>query len=80
MVGAEEIDVTQGSEKIDVIQGLEEIDVTQGEETKPNEKEAKPDFVLLLLKCIIDTVLMEEVTRLGLKMNAYRSILAKAVL
>ena len=69
----------RGFFKSDTMVGSEEIqDVTQGEEVK--KEETKPDFVCLFLNNIIDGVLYQEVTAIGMKMNAYRSALAKAIL
>ena len=77
----------RGFFKSDTMVGGEEIvdsgiDVTQGEEVKKEEEpdEKKPDFVCLFLNNIIDGILYQEVTTLGMKMNKYRGILAKAIL
>ena len=73
MVGGEEIDVTQSVDS--------GIDVTQGEGVKKEEPdEKKPDFVHLFLNNIIDGILYQEVSEIGMKMNRYRGILAKAIL
>ena len=47
------------------------------EEKKP---QGKPDIVTLMLERVIDTILLEEVTHLGMKMNCYRSVLAEGIL
>ena len=74
MVGGDEIqeDTTQG----------EVMDTSPGEvkETKPDVKEEKPDVIRYILEKVIDTILMEEVCHVGMKMNRYKAILAKAIL
>ena len=73
MVDGEEIDVTQTDDS--------GIDVTRGEGVKKEEPdEKKPDFVQLFLNNIVDGILYQEVTVVGMKMNKYRGILAKAIL
>ena len=49
-------------------------------EIKKDEKKEKPDIIFLLLERSIDTILLEEVTKVGLKMNRYKALLAKTIL
>ena len=44
------------------------------------EKKEKPDLIFLLLERCIDTILLEEVTRVGLMMSKYKALLAKTIL
>ena len=69
-----------GSKEMNVTQGEEEVKKEKVGKNKPDEKEDKPDFVLSLLKSVIDSVLFEEVTKVGLNMNEHRGILVKAIL
>ena len=46
-------------------------------EGKPGVK--KPDFTFLMIERVIDTILLEEVAQLGMKINRYRDILAKGI-
>ena len=76
----------RGFFKSDTMVGGEEMidsDVTQGEEVKKEEevkKKDEPDIIVSMLGKVIDTILLEEMTAIGLKMNKYRGILAKAIL
>ena len=84
MVGDDELTVerwTVGEQQLKREMEKEEIDVTQGEEVKKEEPdEKKPDFIQLFLNNIVDGILYQEVTVIGMKMNKYRGILAKAIL
>ena len=58
----------------------------EGEPKKKSEGEPegepgvkKPDFTFLMIERVIDTILLEEVAQLGMKMNRYRGILAKGI-
>ena len=57
-------------------QGEEGIDP----EVKKEVKGEKPDFLVLMLNRVIDTILLEEVAELGTKMNRYRNVLAEGIL
>ena len=46
-------------------------------EGKPGVK--KPDFTFLMIERVIDTILLEEVAHLSMKMNRYRGILAEGI-
>ena len=54
----------------------EEIDKREEE----SEKKERPDFVLKLVEHCINTILLEEMTLVGQKMNAFRRVLAEGVL
>ena len=56
----------------------EEVDKRE-EESEKKEKE-RPDFLLKLLEYCINTILLEEMTLVGQKMNAFRHVLAEGVL
>ena len=52
----------------------EEVDKREG------EKEERPDFITKLLEHCINTILLEEMTGVGQRMNAFRQALAAGVL
>ena len=54
----------------------EEVDKREGE----SEKKERPDFLLKLLEHCINTILLEEMTGVGQKMNTFRQALADGVL
>ena len=56
----------------------EEVDKRE-EESEKKAKE-KPDFLLKLLEHCINTILLEEMSLVGQKMNAFRQVLAEGVL
>ena len=47
---------------------------------REEEKEERPDFITKLLEHCINTILLEEMTGVGRKMNAFRQALAAGVL
>ena len=57
---------------------VEEVDKRE-EESERKAKE-RPDFLLKLLEHCINTILLEEMTLVGQKMNAFRQVLADGVL
>ena len=71
--------------KSEVIEGIRELkeemeplpDIIPGGE--PHEKK-KPNVIFLLLQRSIDTILLEQVTSVGLKMNDYKTLLAQGIL
>ena len=58
------------------VKGKEGIDA----EIKKEIKKDSPDFLALMLERAIDTILLEEVSGLGTKMNRYRAVLAEGIL
>ena len=60
----------------------DEVGEEMEEEEKKREEEKKesPDFVAQLLEHCINTILLEEMTGVGRKMNAFRQALAAGVL
>ena len=58
------------------VKGKEGIDA----EIKKEIKKDSPDFLVLMLERAIDTILLEEVSGLGTKMNRYRAVLAEGIL
>ena len=56
----------------------EEVDKRE-EESEKKAKE-RPDFLLKLLEHCINTILLEEMSLVGQKMNAFRQVLADGVL
>ena len=71
------------ADEVTVEQQLKQEVEDKKEDKKEEEEECKrekPDYVVMLLHTTIDTVLLEEVHRLGVKMNRYRVILSKAIL
>ena len=83
MVGGDETQTQAVKSK--VIEGIQELkeemealpDIIPGGE--PHDKR-KPDVIFLLLQRSIDTILLEEVTSVGLKMNDYKALLAQGIL
>ena len=84
-VTAEPVGEPQGEEGIDaeikrdILELKKEIKFKkpQGE---PEVKNERPDFLKLMLERAIDTILLEEVTDLGSKMNRYKSVLSEGIL
>ena len=58
------------------VKGKEGIDA----EIEKEIKKDSPDFMVLMLERAIDTILLEEVSGLGTKMNRYRAVLAEGIL
>ena len=56
----------------------EEIDEKKKEEN--GKEEERPDFLLRLLEHCINTILLEEMSLVGQKMNEFRRVLAEGVL
>ena len=56
----------------------QEVDKREGESVKKLEE--SPDFITKLLEHCINTILLEEMTGVGQKMNAFRQALAAGVL
>ena len=54
--------------------------IAQEVDKREEEKEESPDFVAQLLEHCINTILLEEMTGVGRKMNAFRQALAAGVL
>ena len=54
--------------------------IAQEVDKREKEKKESPDFVAQLLKHCINTILLEEMTGVGRKMNAFRQALAAGVL
>ena len=76
MVGGDE--VTLGEQQLK--EKIEKEEEMQEDKKEEECKREKPDYVVMLLQTTIDTVLLEEVHRVGVKMNRYRVILSKAIL
>ena len=68
----------------DIMVGGDEVqDETQTltkEDTKKEEEDLDGDAVVVLLKRIIDTIMMEELFETNRKMNLFRNVLAQGVL
>ena len=80
MVGAdEEMRVTVVRWKLGEAQLKKDLDEEELKkpEGKPGVK--KPDFTFLMIERVIDTILLEEVAHLSMKMNRYRGILAEGI-
>ena len=77
MVGGDEVQVQEGNAR-DETQTLTNEDIKEIKE-KVDEKE-EIDVVVVLLKKIIDTVMMEELFEINRKMNLFRRVLSKGVL
>ena len=77
MVGGDEVQVQEGNAQ-DETQTLTNEDIEEIKE-KVDEKE-ETDVVVVLLKKIIDTVMMEELFEVNRKMNLLRTVLSKGVL
>ena len=56
----------------------EEVDKREGESVKKLEE--RPDYITKLLEHCINTILLEEMTGVGRKMNAFRQALAAGVM
>ena len=54
--------------------------IVQEVDKREEEKEESPDFITKLLEHCINTILLEEMTGVGRKMNAFRQALAAGVL
>ena len=54
--------------------------IAQEVDKREEEKEESPDFIAKLLEHCINTILLEEMTGVGRKMNAFRQALAAGVL
>ena len=54
--------------------------IAQEVDKREEEKEESPDFITKLLEHCINTILLEEMTGVGRKMNAFRQALAAGVL
>ena len=54
--------------------------IAQEVDKREEEKEERPDFITKLLEHCINTILLEEMTGVGRKMNAFRQALAAGVL
>ena len=54
--------------------------IAQEVDKREEEKEERPDFIAKLLEHCINTILLEEMTGVGRKMNAFRQALAAGVL
>ena len=70
-------------EKREVIEGVRELKKEMNDMKADMEEESekkKPDITFLLLERCIDTILFEEVTKVGLKINKYNALLAKTIL
>ena len=63
--------------KSEVLELRKEMKKPQG---KPEIKTKTPDILALMLERTIDTILLEEVANLGMKMNGYRGILAEGIM
>ena len=60
---------------------MKEKNLTDEEvDKREEEKEESPDFITKLLEHCINTILLEEMTGVGRKMNAFRQALAAGVL
>ena len=57
-------------------QGKEGMDA----DVKRGLKKESPDILALMLDRVIDTILLEEVAELGMKMNRYKGVLAEGIL
>ena len=77
MVGGDEVQVQEGNAQ-DETQTLTNEDIKEIKE-KVDEKE-EIDLVVVLLKKIIDTVMIEELFEINRKMNLFRKVLAEGVL
>ena len=74
--GEDEKDI-EAEIKREVLELKKEIKYGKKKE-KPEEKDT-PEILSLMLERVIDTVLLEEVTHLGMKVNRYRSVLAEGI-
>ena len=54
--------------------------IAQEVDKREEEKEERPDFITKLLEHCINTILLEEMTGVGRKMNAFRQALAAGVM
>ena len=73
-VGEEEEEKLLTDEELRAI--AEEVDKREGE----SAKKEKPDFVAQLIEHCINTILLEEMTGVGRKINAFRKALADGVM
>ena len=78
------VDLVAPSVIIIIMVGGDEVqDETQTltkEDTKKEEEDLDGDAVVVLLKRIIDTIMMEELFETNRKMNLFRNVLAQGVL